>query len=75
MELKGKVAIRKFGKGSKSERDAVYILTAHGDFVLRRVGGNTFDDPELKKLVGREVVAEGDLKDYYFMASTIKATD
>jgi hypothetical protein len=72
MELTGKVVIRKFGKSSKSEHDAVYIETAKGDFVLRRVGGNAFDDPELKKLVGKEVVVEGNLRDYYFMASAIK---
>jgi hypothetical protein len=72
MELKGKVVMKKFAVGSKSEHDAVYIETDKGDFVLRQVGGNPFNDPELKKLVGKKIKAEGSLKDYLFIAKVIK---
>ncbi|MEO7991578.1 MAG: hypothetical protein ABI663_18640 [Chryseolinea sp.] len=75
MELKGKVVMKKFGKGSKSEHDAVYLETEKGDFVLRQVGANAFENTELKKLVGKEVIANGMVKDYLFLAKTIKEAD
>jgi len=72
MELKGKLVMKKFGAGSKSEYDAVYIETGQGDFVLRQMGANAFDDPELKKLVGKKVKVEGVLQDYLFLAKDVK---
>ena len=75
MELKGKVVMKNFGKGSKSEHDAVYLETKKGDFVLRQVGTNAFENKELKKMLGKEVVATGVLKDYLFLAKKIKEVD
>ncbi len=75
MELKGKVVMKKFGKGSKSEHDAVYLETKKGDFVLRQVGTNAFENTELKKMLGKEVIATGVLKDYLFLAKKIKEVD
>jgi hypothetical protein len=37
------------------------LLTSEGPLKLRRAGGNPFQDPELEKLVGSEIVAEGEL--------------
>jgi hypothetical protein len=72
MELKGKVIIKKFAIGSKSEHDAIYLETEEGDFVLRQMGANPFNDPGLKKMVGKRVKAEGTIKDYLFLATTIE---
>ena len=47
-EFVGKVTKRPFGKGSKSEHDAVYLETGEKAYVLRRQGGNPFRDPQLE---------------------------
>jgi hypothetical protein len=75
MELKGKVVIKRFAKGSKSEHDAVYLETDQGNYVLRQAGANPFADPKLKKLVGKRISAEGTLKDYLFLAKVVKVID
>jgi hypothetical protein len=46
---------------------AVVLATAHGEFVLRRAGGNAFADPELDALVGSEIEAEGTLHGHTFL--------
>lgn len=61
MRYSGKVVQQRFGGGSKSEHEAVTLLTPEGPLKLRRAGGNPFHDPELEKLVGREIAAEGEV--------------
>lgn len=61
MQYHGKVVHQKFAPGSKSEHDAVALMTPEGALKLRRAGGNPFHDPELEKLVGLEIVAEGEM--------------
>jgi hypothetical protein len=75
MELTGKVIQKKFAAGSKSEHDAIYLETDQGDFQLRRLGGNPFSDPELKKLVGKKITATGILNEKLFVANKIKDID
>ena len=48
--------------GSKSEHDAVVLATTSGEFVLRRLGGNPFADPEIDALVGRSLRFTGELR-------------
>jgi hypothetical protein len=67
MQLSGRVTKKLFGKGSKSERQAVVLNTEAGQYVLRRRGGNPFHDPELEKLVGKTITANGDLVEYNFI--------
>jgi hypothetical protein len=55
----GTVAKRLVAPGSKSEREAVVLETSHGEYVLRREGGNPFRDPELEQLVGKRIRAVG----------------
>ena len=55
----GKVINNKFGKGSKSEHDAIYLETSDDTHVLRRIGGNPFNDSEFQKLVGKKITAKG----------------
>jgi hypothetical protein len=61
VHFQGKVVRQRFGAGSKSEHEAVALLTPQGPLKLRRPGGNPFRDPELEKLVGKEIACEGDL--------------
>jgi hypothetical protein len=72
VELNGKVVKKKFAKGSKSEHDAVCLETDSGSFVLRRKGGNPFNDPELHKLIGEKICATGIINNYSFIASDLK---
>ena len=70
MELIGCVVKKLYAAGTKSEREAVMLETAEGVYVLRRVGGNAFQDPTLNLLVGSRICAKGDLH-----ASTFMMTD
>jgi hypothetical protein len=61
MKYHGKVVRQPFGAGSKSDHQAVVLLTAQGQLKLRRPGGNPFRDLELEKLVGREIDCDGEI--------------
>lgn len=67
MQLTGHVTKKLFAAGSKSEREAVIIVTNEGEFVLRRKGGNPFFDSQLEDLVGKTIRCEGDLTGYTFL--------
>jgi hypothetical protein len=69
MRYHGRVVKKPFGVGSKSEHDAVMLVTDAGEFVLRRVGGNAFRDPQLDQLVGKSIAAEGTLHGYTLIMS------
>ena len=71
-ELTGKVVKQKFAPGSKSEHEAVCIQTNEGTYVLKRMGGNPFNDPELNKLVGKKVKAKGMVNQYQFIAKSVE---
>ncbi|HMH32619.1 MAG TPA: hypothetical protein VK543_06285 [Puia sp.] len=71
-QLTGKVVLKKFAPGSKSEHDAVYLECGEGSFVLRRMGGNPFHDPELHKLVGKQITATGIVNQSLFLAKDIQ---
>lgn len=57
--LHGRVAQGAYGKGSKSEREAVFIETPDARYVLRRKTGPVFGDDELTRYVGHEVECDG----------------
>jgi len=72
MEKTGQVIRRRIAAGSKSERDALMLSTPEGDFVLRRMGGNPYADPELERMLGQTVRSEGELVGgYTFLARQI----
>jgi hypothetical protein len=75
IQLTGKVMQKKFAEGSKSEHNAIYLKTNHGSFQLRRLGGNPFADPVLKKLVGKKITAAGTLNQKLFIASALTPVD
>lgn len=61
IERTGKVVLKRVSPGSKSERDAVCLVASDGEYVLRRRGGNAFQDDVLEKLVGSTIHATGDI--------------
>jgi hypothetical protein len=57
--VRGTVTRRRYAPGSKSEHDAVMIVTDEGEFRLRLLGGNPFRDPALDRFVGKRIEATG----------------
>jgi hypothetical protein len=72
VELTGSVIVKAFAEGSKSEHEAVCLQTIEGTFVLRRVGGNPFNDEVLRGLVGKRITSHGKIKGPYFMMTHFK---
>lgn len=66
MKLIGRVVMEVFGKGSKSEHNAVYLDTGESRYRLKKRGGNPFYDESLQGLVGKTISAEGKLTGYFF---------
>ena len=67
MKRTGQVVRKQLAPGSKSERPAVMLQTPDGEYVLRIQGGNPFHDPRLEELVGKRIVARGEIHDYTFL--------
>jgi hypothetical protein len=67
-QLSGTVALHRQDLGSKSERDAVVMVTAAGDSTpLRRIGGHPLRDEVLTSLVGRTLTLQGWQREDYFL--------
>ncbi|WP_221031670.1 hypothetical protein [Actomonas aquatica] len=61
-EIQGTVVKKPFALGSKSERDALVLVTGQQEYLMRRPAGLAFGiDPELAPLVGKTVRARGTL--------------
>ena len=73
--LVGAVVKGSFGAGSKSAREAVWVETASGRFVLRRKGGPTFGDGTLERYVGERVKCAGFIVGYTLLAESIEILD
>ncbi len=73
--LQGRVTKKKYGKGSKSERDAVYIQTADTQLILRRKNGPVYADAELERYIGREVKCDGFLVGTTLLAERIEVAE
>lgn len=74
-EFVGTVIRKTFAKGSKSEHQAVYLVTADEKYVLRRRGGNPFNDPELQNLVGKTIRCTGTVSEYMLLISEWEVVD
>jgi len=59
IEIDGRVTKHLTSKGSKSERQAVFLETKDGSYVLRRRGGHPFVDKVLESLVGTTIHCKG----------------
>ena len=69
MKLRGRVAKKLLYAGTKSEHEGLVLVTADGEFKLQRKGGNPFQDDILAELEGKEIQAEGTLKETRFILS------
>lgn len=58
-KLRGTVVKGMYGKGSKSEREAVFIQTSDSRYLLRRKSGPAFGDSQLDVYVGHVVECDG----------------
>ena len=74
-KLRGRVTRGDYGKGSKSEREAVFIDTDHERYLLRRKGGPVFADAELEPYVGHLVECDGFLLGTTLLASSIQVIE
>jgi hypothetical protein len=71
--LRGRVTQGEYGKGSKSEREAIFLETAETRYVLRRKSGPVFGDPDLTKYVGQVVECDGFVVGTTLLAERIEA--
>jgi len=69
MNLRGRVAKKLLYAGSKSEHEGLVLVTAAGEFKLQRKGGNPFWDETVAALEGKEIEAEGNLRETRFIMS------
>lgn len=70
--LTGAVERGPFGTGSKSERQAIWLVTNGRRLVLRRKTGPAFDDKSLNKYVGKRVSCDGFVVGYTLLAERIR---
>ena len=64
MEFSGQVIRKTFARGSKSEHEAVFLVTPEREYKLVRADGNPFHDPDLDALVGKRIACSGTVEDY-----------
>jgi hypothetical protein len=69
MNLRGRVIKKILYAGTKSEHEGLVLVTAEGEFKLQRKGGNPFWDETLAEFEGKEIEAEGTLKETRFIMS------
>ncbi|NTV32887.1 MAG: hypothetical protein HGA74_01080 [Deltaproteobacteria bacterium] len=66
MRISGRVVKKRLYAGTKSEHEGLVLVTAEGEFKLLRKGGNPFWDETLAELEGKEIEAEGTLRETRF---------
>ena len=69
IEIDGRVTKHLKSRGSKSERQAVFLETEEGSYVLRRRGGHPFVDEVLDNLVGKTIHCKGVLTEHTLIMS------
>lgn len=74
-KLRGQVTRGEYGKGSKSERVAVFIDTDRGRYLLRRKNSPAFVDADLEHFIGKTVECDGFLLETTLLAEHIKPID
>jgi hypothetical protein len=63
MKLRGRVEKKLLYAGTKSEHEGLVLVTDDGAFKLQQKGGNPFWDEGLAELEGKEIEAEGILRE------------
>jgi hypothetical protein len=69
VKLRGRVKKKLLYAGTKSEHEGLVLVSADGEFKLQRKGGNPFWDKTLAELEGKEIKAEGTLRETRFTMS------
>jgi len=69
MKIRGRVTKKLLYAGTKSEHEGLVLVSADGEFKLQRKGGNPFRDETLAELEGKEIEAEGTLRETRFTMS------
>lgn len=71
--LSGRVVRKPVARDSKSEHAAVVLKTDGGEeYLLRRLGGNAFSDPQLDELVGSSITGDGHVAGQTFILKSWK---
>lgn len=70
--LRGKVIQDRYGSGSKSERNAIFLETDSNKYLLRRKTGPVFGDKALEDIIGSTVECDGFLMGDTLLADTLK---
>jgi hypothetical protein len=73
--MRGRVTRGEYGKGSKSEREAVFIEASGTRYILRRKTGPVFGDTELMRFVGHEVECDGFIVGTTLLAERIETVE
>ena len=60
MKLRGVVRRKTVRRGTKSEHEALVLVTSNKEYKLRRRGGNPFRDDALAELEDRQIRVEGE---------------
>lgn len=67
-KMRGTVSRGRYGRGTKSERDAVFLESGEARYVLRRKAGPAYGDERLSRFVGHTVECDG-----FLVGSTLLA--
>jgi hypothetical protein len=70
VEIEGRVTRKRINVGSKSEHQAMVLVTKDGEFKLRRQGGHPFSDPDVQALHGKRIRAKGIIAAGQFLMET-----
>lgn len=70
--LRGQAERGEYAKGSKSEREAMFIVTANARYILRRKTGPVFGDAELEQYAGHQIECDGFVAGTTLLAEKIR---
>lgn len=73
--LTGNVVRGSYGRGSKSEHEAVFLQARDARYLLRRKSGPAYGDRELESLVGCRVECAGFLLGDTLLAESLRVVD
>jgi hypothetical protein len=73
--LCGSVTSGRYARGTKSERDTVFLIVGTTRYVLRRKGGPAFGDDALTKYTGHTVRCDGFIVGTTFLAEQIAVVE
>ena len=73
--LRGNVTRGLYGVGSKSEREAAFIETSDGKYILRRKEGPAFGDDTLLSYTGHVVECDGFIVGTTLLAERIEVIE